>query len=278
MNIFYGTREYAFEMSHALFYLNDEDRTDSIGVYGRDMAPHGHNFKLKVTIKGSRDPKSQMIRDLSELDHIYQRDIDSRFDHRHFDINNLAVVPTLENLTKIMWDTLYYEIKELQQIQLYEEPELFTTYTGEKDMYVTATHRFNAQHKTENPKLSGPANESTYGKCNRYHGHSYTLETTIKGPVNEITGYIVNPIKFNGAMNKFVAADLEHQVLNEFPDLKNGNATTENLLEAIWLRLEHYLEQRGFINKNQPKLYSLKLVETSRNSFTYFGPSVEYMV
>ena len=277
MNIFYGTREYAFEMSHALF-RQELSNQQNFNLYGPEYQAHGHNWKLKLSIQGPKNRKSDMIVDLSELDKIFQREVDSRYDHRYFDIHNLEIVPTLENLTKLMWNSASKDIDQLYKVELYEYPEVWGTYLGGDNMYVTTTHRFCAQHRTHNPKVSEGANQQIYGKCNRYHGHTYILEVTIKGKIDEETGLIVNKRDFDSVMDEFVPTYLNYQTLNEFPELKDKNATTENMLEALWGQLNEYLITNNVLNRSDQSLYKLKLVETDRNYFEYFGPETKQFV
>ena len=277
MNIFYGTRQYAFEMSHALF-MHGSSNQQNFNLYGPDYQPHGHNWKLNLSIQGPKNRKSDMIVDLSELDKIFQREIDSRYDHHYFDINNLDVVPTLENLTKLMWNSASKDINELYKVELYEYPEVWGTYLGGDQMYTTTTHRFSAQHRTHNPKVTEGVNQQLYGKCNRYHGHTYILEVTIKGEIDEETGLIVNKRDYETVMENFVPTYLDHQTLNEFPELKDKNATTENVLEALWVQLKEYLVSNKVLCKPNQSLYKLKLVETDRNFFEYFGPETKQLV
>ena len=61
---------------------------------------------------------------------------------------------------------------------------------------VTVTRRlqFNAAHRVHNPALSDEENERLFGKCNNpnWHGHNYTLDVSVCGPVDERTGYVLD--------------------------------------------------------------------------------------
>lgn len=276
MNKFRGTREFAFEMSHALFMLEQEPYTN-LSCYGRDVEPHGHNWKLQIEIEGPKHPEHQMIYDLSKLDKLFKKQIDVRYDHRYFDINILDRVPTIENLTRTMWNGLVTKCDYLHQIQLYEYPYIWTTYGGQ-DMYLNTSYQFSAQHRTHNTQLHDIQNQNYYGKCNRYHGHNYSLVVTLKGPVNEKTGLIVNRVSLDKCMNSFIETYLAHKTLNKIPGLQDTNATTENILEVLWnLLLTHLVRENIIVPKDHrtPRLYRLRLHETDRNYFDYFGPDKE---
>src|SRR5678815_4752737 len=61
---------------------------------------------------------------------------------------------------------------------------------------VTITRRlqFNAAHRVHNPALSDAENKALFGKCNNpnWHGHNYTLDVSVSGPVDDKTGYVVD--------------------------------------------------------------------------------------
>ena len=273
MNQIRITRSYKFEMSHALF-LHEPNYNLSPYCYGRDMNAHGHNWRLDITIEGTKDSRSHMIYDLNNLDKLVEREIDNRYDHKYFDINNFDQVPTLENLTKVMWNSLREKDKYIHSITLYEEPNVFATYNGDNNMYVTHCYKFNAQHRTHNPDLHQGLNDQYYGKCNRYHGHSYELEVTVQGTPEEDTGLIINSQTLDDAMHEFINKNLGHKNLNELEGLEKGNATTENLLEAIWPKISELVTKKGILFKRS-KLYRLRIKETDRNYFDYHGPDKE---
>ena len=61
---------------------------------------------------------------------------------------------------------------------------------------VTITRRmtFNAAHRVHNPALSDAENTALFGKCNNpnWHGHNYTLDVSVTGPVDARTGYVID--------------------------------------------------------------------------------------
>lgn len=67
-------------------------------------------------------------------------------------------------------------------------------------------------------------------KCSRMHGHSYSIEITIRGPVHPKLGWIVDFAELNAAWQP-LHAQLDHQLLNEVPGLENP---TSELL-AAWI-------------------------------------------
>ena len=267
------TRTYKFEMSHALF-LRDEHEVSKT-IFGRDVNPHGHNWRLDITVEGKKDVRSHMIYDLNDLDSLVRREIDMRWDHKHFDITNLDQVPTLENITQIMFNSLREKDIFIKNITLYEEPDIYASYSGGEKMYVTHIFKFNAQHRTHNPDIGPGLNDQYYGKCNRFHGHSYELSVTMKGKPAAGSGLLFNHKNFKDTISNLVNEQLDHKVLNDLPGLEKGNATTENLLEALWPKVVHVLKDKGLLLKGFIDLYRLRIKETDRNIFDYFGPDNE---
>ena len=62
---------------------------------------------------------------------------------------------------------------------------------------VTRLLRFNAAHRVHNPALSDAENAELFGKCNNphWHGHNYTLEVSVRGPIDARTGYVIDLAK-----------------------------------------------------------------------------------
>lgn len=67
-------------------------------------------------------------------------------------------------------------------------------------------------------------------KCSRLHGHSYRVEVWLEGPVNPVTGWIVDFAEIELAFAP-LREQLDHQCLNKVPGLENP--TSENL--AVWI-------------------------------------------
>ena len=84
--------------------------------------------------------------------------------------------------------------------------------------------RFEAAHRL--PMSRGP-------RVARLHGHSFKLELTIGGPVNEETGWFVDYQVSTARGSRLSAVD--HRYLNEVPGLENP--TSENLARFLRERL-----------------------------------------
>jgi 6-pyruvoyltetrahydropterin/6-carboxytetrahydropterin synthase len=67
-------------------------------------------------------------------------------------------------------------------------------------------------------------------KCRRLHGHTYTVEVVLQGPVNPATGFVVDYDHIAKAWEPLNAM-LDHQYLNDVPGLELPS--TEVL--AVWI-------------------------------------------
>ena len=131
--------------------------------------------------------------------------------------------------------------------------------------YLHRRYRFSASHRLHSDAMSDAENSATYGKCNNPygHGHNYTLEVTVSGPVEPETGMVCNLVDLDGFVEREVLEIFDHQNLNMLPLFSELVPTTENLSTAIYDIL-----QRGF---SKAHLEKVRLEETMMNSFEYAG-------
>ena len=131
--------------------------------------------------------------------------------------------------------------------------------------YLTRRYRFSASHRLHSDAMSEAENQRTYGKCNNPHGHghNYTLEVTVGGPVDERTGMVCDLAVLDGFVERAVLQPLDHTNLNTLASFRGVVPTTENLCVEIYSTLE-----RGFRTAQVEKV---RLEETMLNSFEYAG-------
>jgi len=100
---------------------------------------------------------------------------------------------------------------------------------------------FSAAHFYWNPAWSEDENVRVFGKCaNREgHGHNYTLEVTVAGEVDPVSGFVVDLKQLKDIMEREVVSVYDHRHLNhEVPEFATMIPTTENIAIALWRRLE----------------------------------------
>lgn len=137
-----------------------------------------------------------------------------------------------------------------------------------KRAQVTVTRRlhFNAAHRVHNPAMSEEENRRTFGKCNNpnWHGHNYMLDVSVKGGVDERTGYVIDLSAIKDIVTREVIDKVDHRNLNLEVDFLRGIIpTTENLVVAIWRVLEPAIKPG--------KLERIVLWETVNNYVEYDG-------
>ncbi|HXZ41712.1 MAG TPA: 6-carboxytetrahydropterin synthase [Terriglobales bacterium] len=131
--------------------------------------------------------------------------------------------------------------------------------------YLTRRYMFSASHRLHSDAMSAAENAATYGKCNNPHGHghNYTLEVTVSGPIDERTGMVCNLADLDGFVQREILERFDHQNLNTLAEFAKAVPTTENLCIAIYEIL-----QRGF---RLAHLQKVRFEETMMNSFEYAG-------
>ncbi|HKR28077.1 MAG TPA: 6-carboxytetrahydropterin synthase [Acidobacteriaceae bacterium] len=106
---------------------------------------------------------------------------------------------------------------------------------------LTRKAEFSASHFYWNDRWSEEENRRVFGKCaNRNgHGHNYTVEVTVAGDVDPVTGFVVDLKQLKDVMEREVLSAYDHRHLNfEVPEFQSALPTTENIAVAIWRRLE----------------------------------------
>jgi 6-pyruvoyltetrahydropterin/6-carboxytetrahydropterin synthase len=127
-------------------------------------------------------------------------------------------------------------------------------------------YHFAASHRLHNANLSEEENRRTYGKCNNPygHGHNYTVEVRFSGAVYPATGMIANLADLDSFVNDRIIEPFDRRSLqDEIPAFRDAVPTTENLCVEIFRRLTAF---------PAAKLESVRVIETSNNSFEYAGP------
>lgn len=104
------TKAFRFEAAHAL-------PGTTLGMASEEI--HGHSFRAEVTIRGTADPTTGMVTDLGLLDRALA-DMRKTLDHKF--LNNIEALgpPTLENLTRFIWDRVQHAGK-VTRVSVYRD-------------------------------------------------------------------------------------------------------------------------------------------------------------
>jgi 6-pyruvoyltetrahydropterin/6-carboxytetrahydropterin synthase len=117
---------------------------------------------------------------------------------------------------------------------------------------------FSASHYYWNDAWTEEKNEQVFGRCARRngHGHNYTLEVTVAGEPDPITGFVVDLKWLKDVMEREVLAAYDHRHLNlEVPEFAKVIPTTENIAIAAWKRLEPAIKGAAGAHLSRVRVY-----------------------
>jgi 6-pyruvoyltetrahydropterin/6-carboxytetrahydropterin synthase len=104
----------------------------------------------------------------------------------------------------------------------------------------TLTRRvtFAAAHRYRRPEWDDARNAAVFGACAHphYHGHSYTCDLTVTGPVDPLTGFLVDLPLLDAVLQREVRDRFDHRNLSvDVPEFADGGLipTGENLARHI---------------------------------------------
>jgi 6-pyruvoyltetrahydropterin/6-carboxytetrahydropterin synthase len=120
---------------------------------------------------------------------------------------------------------------------------------------------FDAAHRLHTATLSDHENTKLYGKCNNPtgHGHRYLTEATIGGEYDKRSGTLYDFVALNSAIHESLKPWQDRHLDLETDDFRLGPSTGENIVRALWPKIDNRLNQR---------LVRLRLWETTNNQFT----------
>ena len=135
-------------------------------------------------------------------------------------------------------------------------------------IFLTRKAEFSSAHYYWNDSWSPEENLRVFGKCaNRNgHGHNYTLEVTVSGNIDPVSGFVVDLKELKDILEREVVGVYDHRNLNlEVPEFKTMVPTTENIALEIWKRLEPRIERA------KVRLHNVRLYETADLFVDYGG-------
>ena len=132
------------------------------------------------------------------------------------------------------------------------------------DPFLTKIFYFNAAHQYGHKDWSSEKNWDVFGPDSKIHGHNYTLEVMVTGPINKETGFIVDLGDLKKIVKTHVIDILDHSQFDvEVSWFKNRQPSSENLVKYIWHQIEPRLKDA--------KLYRISLHETPTIFTDYYG-------
>jgi 6-pyruvoyltetrahydropterin/6-carboxytetrahydropterin synthase len=108
-------------------------------------------------------------------------------------------------------------------------------------LYLTRRSEFSAAHSYRIESWSEEKNQAVFGLCSNPngHGHDYQLDVTVAGPVNPLSGIVLNIAEVDRVIKEMIETELEGKFLNrEHPYFQKHIPTTETMAVYIWKVLE----------------------------------------
>jgi 6-pyruvoyltetrahydropterin/6-carboxytetrahydropterin synthase len=132
--------------------------------------------------------------------------------------------------------------------------------------HLSRRYHFSASHRLHTESYDAAQNAAVFGKCNNPHGHghNYTVQITLSGPVDPATGMVCNLADLDAFAQTNLLARFDHMNLNTLECFRSSASTTENLSIEIY---------RIFQRFTAAHLENVHVEETSNNSFDYAGDS-----
>jgi 6-pyruvoyltetrahydropterin/6-carboxytetrahydropterin synthase len=116
------TRRFGFEAAHRLPYYN-----------GPCFNPHGHSYKLHVSLEAPIERRTGITYDFVDLDRVVRERVLSQLDHK--DVNGILENPTAEHIVLWIWEQLHGHLPGLSELRLAETDDCWVTYGGERVEY-----------------------------------------------------------------------------------------------------------------------------------------------
>ena len=132
------TRVYEFSASHRLDVAGMTSE-ENIELFGKcnNMAGHGHNYILEVTVSGVPDSRTGMIADLEAIDGVVHAEVVDRYDHKHLNVDIAefeTLNPTTEVVTRMIWKRLDGKLPvKLHKVLVRETARNIFEYSGEDE-------------------------------------------------------------------------------------------------------------------------------------------------
>ncbi len=98
------------------------------------------------------------------------------------------------------------------------------------------------------------------GKCERPHGHTYSLVVKLEGTPDE-EDMIFDFVELKRIVNEKVLVDFDHHDLNDFFE----NPSAENIAVEIWNRI------KPLVDRPNCRLYEIEVWETKTSGVVYRG-------
>jgi 6-pyruvoyltetrahydropterin/6-carboxytetrahydropterin synthase len=109
--------------------------------------------------------------------------------------------------------------------------------------FLTRRVTFAAAHRYRRPDWSQERNDQVFGLCARenFHGHTYTCDVTVTGPIDPTTGFVVDLGLLDRVLTTEVRERFDHRNINiDVPEFADGKRipSGEELAAFIFERIQ----------------------------------------
>jgi 6-pyruvoyltetrahydropterin/6-carboxytetrahydropterin synthase len=133
--------------------------------------------------------------------------------------------------------------------------------------YSTRRFAFAAGHRYWVDAWTPEENARVFGRLTVSHGHNYTLDVTVRGPIDARTGMVIDLADLKRLVGETVVERFDHADLNADPAFRDRVPTTEALALVIWDLLEPKL--------GPERLWQVRVWEDPTLYVDYRGPRGE---
>jgi len=241
-------------------HLSEAENRSLFGA-AADPAGHGHNYRLRVTLRGPVDGASGLIAPERQVAAALAA-VREQLDHRNLNLQSpllAGLATTTEVIATAVRDRLARDLP-VARVRLYELPDFFAEADG-GEVRLGVVRSFCAAHRLHSPRLSDAANRELYGKCNHPagHGHGYAVEATVAGALDQRSGTVCPLPALQDGLREALAPWAYRHLDAEVAEFAERPSTGENIVSLLWPRLAPVLPA---------PLVRLRLSETENNRFT----------
>ena len=98
----------------------------------------------------------------------------------------------------------------------------------------TRRFTFSAGHRYHVAQWSDAENDRVFGRLTVPHGHNYILDVTVRGPIDETTGMVMDLAELKRVVGETVIERFDHADLNADVLFRERVPTTENIATTVW--------------------------------------------
>lgn len=133
---------------------------------------------------------------------------------------------------------------------------------------LTRRVQFSAAHRYRRADWTDAENKAVFGACahEHFHGHTYTCDVTVAGPIDDETGFVVDLGFLDEVLRREVISRFDHRNINlDVPEFGDGRLipTGENISRFIAVAVQ------GALARTSARVIRVHVAEDATLSSTY---------